>query len=187
MSVALRAFTIGLTAFLTVVDLFATQAILPSLTAAYGVTPAAMGFAVMQHHRHGDRGLAVGLFGRSIDRRPRHLVSLAVLSVRRCCWPPCRRCRCSPCCGSRRAFACRPPLRSPSPISASIRVRPTRRRLCRLHHGQCRLQPVRPPAGRWRGRPFRLAPFLRVRGPQSVGRDPRLVHRRAHRQGRKQT
>ena len=39
MSGALRAFTIGLTAFLTVVDLFATQAILPSLTAAYGVTP----------------------------------------------------------------------------------------------------------------------------------------------------
>ena len=46
MTSALRAFTIGLTAFLTVVDLFATQAILPALTAAYGVTPAAMGFAV---------------------------------------------------------------------------------------------------------------------------------------------
>ena len=43
---ALRAFTIGLTAFLTVIDLFATQAILPALTASYGVTPAAMGFAV---------------------------------------------------------------------------------------------------------------------------------------------
>ena len=39
MSGTLRAFTIGLTAFLTVVDLFATQAILPSLTIAYGVTP----------------------------------------------------------------------------------------------------------------------------------------------------
>ena len=46
MSGALRAFTIGLTAFLTVVDLFATQAILPALTASYGVTPAAMGLAV---------------------------------------------------------------------------------------------------------------------------------------------
>src|SRR4030095_8172139 len=45
MSGALRAFTIGLTAFLTVVDLFATQAILPALTVAYGGTPAAMGFA----------------------------------------------------------------------------------------------------------------------------------------------
>ena len=42
MSDALRAFTIGSTAFLTVVDLFATQAILPALTTAYGVTPAAI-------------------------------------------------------------------------------------------------------------------------------------------------
>ena len=42
----LRFFVIALTAFLTVVDLFATQAILPSLTRHYGVTPAAMGFAV---------------------------------------------------------------------------------------------------------------------------------------------
>ncbi len=46
MSGALRAFTIGLTAFLTVVDLFATQAILPSLAVAYRVSPGAMGFAV---------------------------------------------------------------------------------------------------------------------------------------------
>ena len=44
--VALRSLVIGLTAFLTVVDLFATQAILPSLTRHYNVTPAAMGFAV---------------------------------------------------------------------------------------------------------------------------------------------
>jgi len=41
-----RSVIIGLTAFLTVVDLFATQAILPSLTRHYQVTPAAMGFAV---------------------------------------------------------------------------------------------------------------------------------------------
>ena len=41
-----RTLVIGLTAFLTVVDLFATQAILPSLAAAYNVSPAAMGFAV---------------------------------------------------------------------------------------------------------------------------------------------
>ena len=45
-SVLLRSLIIGLTAFLTVVDLFATQAILPSLTRHYNVTPAAMGFAV---------------------------------------------------------------------------------------------------------------------------------------------
>src|SRR5690242_19626089 len=41
-----RTVVVGLTAFLTVVDLFATQAILPSLTVAYRVTPAAMGLAV---------------------------------------------------------------------------------------------------------------------------------------------
>ena len=35
----LRSIIIGLMAFLTVVDLFATQAILPSLTRHYGVTP----------------------------------------------------------------------------------------------------------------------------------------------------
>ena len=44
-AVLLRTFVIGLTAFLTVVDLFATQAILPLLAQAYGVSPAAMGFS----------------------------------------------------------------------------------------------------------------------------------------------
>ena len=67
---ALRAFTVGLTAFLTVVDLFATQAILPALTAAYGVSPAAMGFAVNASTIGMAAGsLAVALFGRSLDRR----------------------------------------------------------------------------------------------------------------------
>ena len=42
----LRSLIIGLTAFLTVVDLFATQAILPTLARHYNVTPGAMGFAV---------------------------------------------------------------------------------------------------------------------------------------------
>ena len=37
-----RFIVIALTAFLTVVDLFATQAILPSLTRAYDVSPAAI-------------------------------------------------------------------------------------------------------------------------------------------------
>ena len=37
---------IALIAFLTLVDLFATQAILPVLAHAYQVTPSAMGFAV---------------------------------------------------------------------------------------------------------------------------------------------
>jgi predicted MFS family arabinose efflux permease len=82
MTGALRAFTIGLTAFLTLVDLFATQAILPSLTAAYGVTPAAMSFAVNACTiGMAAGGLAVALFGKSIDRRWGILLALAVLSL----------------------------------------------------------------------------------------------------------
>lgn len=82
MSGALRAFTIGLTAFLTVVDLFATQAILPSLTAAYRVTPAAMGFAVNASTiGMAAGGLLAALFGRRVDRRFGILLSLAILSV----------------------------------------------------------------------------------------------------------
>ena len=82
MSGALRAFMIGLTAFLTVVDLFATQAILPSLTASYGVSPGAMGFAVNASTiGMAIGGLAVALFGRSIDRRRVILFSLAILSL----------------------------------------------------------------------------------------------------------
>jgi len=79
---ALRALTIGLTAFLTLVDLFATQAILPSLTAAYGVTPAMMGFAVNACTiGMAAGGLLVALFGQAIDRRLGILASLAVLSL----------------------------------------------------------------------------------------------------------
>lgn len=82
MSGVLRAFTIGLTAFLTVVDLFATQAILPALTSAYGVTPAAMGFAVNASTiGMAAGGLAVALFGRAIDRRRGILLSLSLLSI----------------------------------------------------------------------------------------------------------
>lgn len=78
----LRAFTIGLTAFLTVVDLFATQAILPALTSAYGVTPAAMGLAVNATTiGMAAGGFAVALFGRRIDRRRGILLCLAALAV----------------------------------------------------------------------------------------------------------
>ena len=66
----LRSFVIGLTAFLTVVDLFATQAILPSLARAYQVTPAAMGFAVNASTiGMAIAGLAVAFFSSRIDRR----------------------------------------------------------------------------------------------------------------------
>jgi len=80
--VLLRTIVIGLTAFLTVVDLFATQAILPTLTRAYGVTPAAMGFAVNSSTMGmAVAGLVVSLFSQRIDRRMGILVSLAVLSI----------------------------------------------------------------------------------------------------------
>ena len=80
--VLLRTVVIGLTAFLTVVDLFATQAILPSLARAYNVTPAAMGFAVNSSTMGmAVAGLAVSLFSQRINRRLGILFSLALLSI----------------------------------------------------------------------------------------------------------
>jgi len=78
----LRSFVIALTAFLTVVDLFATQAILPTLTRAYNVSPAAMGFAVNASTMGmAVAGLAIAFFSRRINRRNGILVSLALLSI----------------------------------------------------------------------------------------------------------
>ena len=80
--VVLRSVVIGLTAFLTVVDLFATQAILPSLARHYGVTPGAMGFAVNASTiGMAVAGLVVGSFSPYIDRRMGILVSLLVLAI----------------------------------------------------------------------------------------------------------
>src|SRR5262245_17747314 len=80
--VLLRTIVIGLTAFLTVVDLFATQAILPSLAKSYDVSPAAMGFAVNASTiGMAVSGLAVALFAHRIDRRLGILVSLILLSI----------------------------------------------------------------------------------------------------------
>jgi predicted MFS family arabinose efflux permease len=77
-----RECVIGLTAFLTVVDLFATQAILPSLVRHYQVSPAAMGFAVNASTMGmAVSGLLVALFSRRIDRRLGILVSLALLAI----------------------------------------------------------------------------------------------------------
>jgi MFS transporter, YNFM family, putative membrane transport protein len=78
----LRSVVIGLTAFLTVVDLFATQAILPSLTRHYGVTPGAMGFAVNASTiGMAVAGLVIGLFSQRIDRRQGILASLFLLAI----------------------------------------------------------------------------------------------------------
>jgi predicted MFS family arabinose efflux permease len=80
--VLLRTIVIGLTAFLTVVDLFATQAILPTLARAYNVSPAAMGFAVNASTMGmAVAGLAVALFAQRIDRCMGILVSLVLLSI----------------------------------------------------------------------------------------------------------
>jgi MFS transporter, YNFM family, putative membrane transport protein len=80
--VVLRSLVIGLTAFLTVVDLFATQAILPSLAKHYRVAPAAMGFAVNATTMGmAVAGLVVGFFSPHIDRRLGILISLTVLAI----------------------------------------------------------------------------------------------------------
>ncbi len=77
-----RSFVIGLTAFLTVVDLFATQAILPVLVRVYHVTPAAMGVAVNASTLGmAVAGLAMAFLSRRIDRRRGILLSLALLSL----------------------------------------------------------------------------------------------------------
>src|SRR6478609_8099939 len=78
----LRSLVIGLTAFLTVVDLFATQAILPSLTRHYGVTPAAMSLAVnASTFGMAVAGLVVGFLSPHIDRRTGILLSLILLAI----------------------------------------------------------------------------------------------------------
>src|SRR5881296_699325 len=80
--VVLRSLVIGLTAFLTVVDLFATQAILPSLTRHYGVTPAAMGFAVnASTFGMATASLVVGFFSPRINQRSGILLSLTLLAL----------------------------------------------------------------------------------------------------------
>lgn len=78
----LRSTVIGLMGFLTLVDLFAAQAILPALVAKYGVTPAAMGFAV----NASTLGMAVaclgiGLVSARVNRRRGIWISLVALSV----------------------------------------------------------------------------------------------------------
>lgn len=73
---------ICLTAFLTVVDLFATQAILPSLVERFGVSPAAMGVAVnAATFGMAASGLLVALFSKHINRRLGVLLSLILLSI----------------------------------------------------------------------------------------------------------
>jgi len=83
---ATRAFwqnvVIALISFVTLVDLFAVQAILPSLARAFQVTPAEMGFAVNASTiGMAVAGISVALLSRRINRRVGICVSLALLSI----------------------------------------------------------------------------------------------------------
>ena len=73
---------IGVTAFLTLVDLFATQAILPSLAERYHSTPGMVGLAVNASTLGmAISGLTVAFLSSRIDRRLGILVSLTALAI----------------------------------------------------------------------------------------------------------
>ena len=77
-----RTLLIGVIAFLAVVDLFGTQAILPALARAYRVTPAAMGFAVNATTMGMAAAcLTVADLSHLIDRRRGILIRLTLLAV----------------------------------------------------------------------------------------------------------
>ena len=77
-----RNVTVASMAFLTLVDFFATQAILPSLAQAYRVSPAAMGLAVNASTiGMAIAGLLIALAGRRLDRRLGVAASLALLAL----------------------------------------------------------------------------------------------------------
>jgi predicted MFS family arabinose efflux permease len=78
----LRRVLIGLIGFLTLVDLFAAQAILPTLAKMYGVAPAAMGVAVNASTiGMALSGLVVALVSHRLPRRGGIWVSLALLAI----------------------------------------------------------------------------------------------------------
>lgn len=77
-----RTVVMGVISFLTFVDLFAAQAILPTLVKVYQVTPAAMGFAVNASTiGMAAAGIAIAFVSRRINRRRGIWISLACLSV----------------------------------------------------------------------------------------------------------
>lgn len=81
-SSAFRFLLIATIAFLTLVDLFATQVIIPSLTLRYKVSPATMGAAVSAcTFGMAAASLLVALFSERIDRRWGIILSLTILSV----------------------------------------------------------------------------------------------------------
>ena len=171
-----RAAVIAAMALLTLIDLFATQAILPSLAAHYGTTPAQTGLAVNATTLGmAIASLGIALFAARIDRRSGVVWSLCALAVPTALL----------------AFA--PSL----PVFAALRVAQglcmasafaltlaylgehasrarRRRRFRRLHHRQCREQSDRPPRCGFLRRPLRPRQQLpRLRRPQSRRRGAR--------------
>jgi predicted MFS family arabinose efflux permease len=78
----LRTVVMGVISFLTFVDLFAAQAILPTLVKVYQVTPAAMGFAVNASTiGMAAAGIGITFLSGRINRRQGIWISLALLSI----------------------------------------------------------------------------------------------------------
>jgi predicted MFS family arabinose efflux permease len=81
-AVVKRSAMIALIAFLTLIDLFGSQALLPGLVVKYGVSPAAMGFAVNASTiGMAMASLLVAIFARRIDRKRGIWMCLALLSL----------------------------------------------------------------------------------------------------------
>lgn len=79
---AARSLLIGVIGFLTLVDLFATQAILPSLAAEYGVMPSEIGVAANSTTLGmAVAGLLVGAFSTNVERKRAIILSLLLLAI----------------------------------------------------------------------------------------------------------
>lgn len=77
-----RSLLIAVIGFLTLVDLFATQAILPSLAKSYGVKPSEIGLAANASTLGmAIAGLLVGVFSRAVERKRAIPLCLLILSV----------------------------------------------------------------------------------------------------------
>jgi predicted MFS family arabinose efflux permease len=77
-----RSLLIGVIGFLTLVDLFATQAILPSLAIEYGVTPSEIGVAANSTTLGmAIAGLLVGAFSANVERKRAIVLSLLLLAI----------------------------------------------------------------------------------------------------------
>jgi predicted MFS family arabinose efflux permease len=77
-----RSLLIAVIGFLTLVDLFATQAILPSLAVEYGVSPSEIGIAANSTTLGmAIAGLLVGAFSANVERKRAILLSLLLLAI----------------------------------------------------------------------------------------------------------